>query len=167
MIMSAWRLHPRQSMAAGGRRGEGADRRWFGGQWAADVAKRCNAGLRAAVAPILRPAPTPTSLTVVVARLAREELRVSWLSPASRRSPSSRFFPAPSDRTPARQGALEHFVAYGGTGFLRRAGLSWLASASGRLDWPGGRQRGIRDSCKTSFQGARRACSTLWRARAA
>ena len=87
------------------------------------------------------PAPTPMTLTTVVARLAREELRVSWPSPASRRSPSSRFFRAPSDRTPARQGEFEHFFAYGGTGFLLALGyLGWrqrlvawigLAAASG------------------------------------
>ena len=57
---------------------------------------------------------------------------------------SSHSFPAPSDRTPARQGApnISSRMAVPGS-FWRWAILA--APAFGRLDWPGGRQRGIRD----------------------
>ena len=81
------------------------------------------------------PSPTPTTPTKVVARLAREELRVSLLSPASRRSPSSRFFPAPNDRTPARQGASNISSPMAGPGSFSRWVI--LAGDSVLVAWIG------------------------------
>ncbi len=142
--MSAWRFHPRQGIAAGSRRGEGTG----SARVRRSMGRRCREAMCAGALRHRRanfaPSPTPTTPTKVVARLAREELRVSLLSPASRRSPSSRFFPASSDRAPARPGASNISSPMAGRGsFWRWAILDGASVWS--LDCPGGRKRGIRD----------------------
>ena len=108
------------------------------------IGRRCREAMRARLPrgrhANFAPAPTPRALTTVVARLAREELRVPWPSPASRRSILSLVPGAERPHTGA-PGRAEHFVAYGGTGFLLALGyLGWrqrlvawigLAAASG------------------------------------
>ena len=143
MIMSAWRLHRRQSRAAGGRRGEGTGsamvRRSMG--------RRCREAMRARAPRSHRAnfAPAPTPMTPRHGRRASRARRIARVLAFACIAAIAVLSLLPGAERPhtGAPGRVEHFVAYGGTGFLLALGyLGWrqrlvawigLAAASGGI----------------------------------